>query len=315
MSRTTPYRMAGRITLRQLQIFEAAARLGGYTEAARELHLTQPTVSMQVNKLAEQLGLTLLEPAGRRLRLTADGRKVYAAARDIIEQAEALGELAQALKGAVQGDLRIASVTTATYFLPRIIGAFLKRHPQVEPFLSVTNRAQVIERLRTGADDIIIMGRAPQELDVQAHAFLDNELVVVATPDHPLANSSVVPLSALAEERFLAREQGSGTRLAVDSLFAEHGLSVRPTMELGSAEAIKQAVLAGLGISVLPRANLERELMSGDIAILPVEHFPLHRQWFAVHLKGRRLSQVAQHFLDYLLQEAPAVVQGQAVAG
>ena len=297
--------MAQRITLRQLQIFEAVARLESFTAAARELNLTQPTVSMQVGKLAEELGLELLEQVGRRVRLTSDGRKVMQAAADILARTEELRELAQELKGEVRGDLRIATVTSAAYFLPHILGSFLKRYPRVEPFLSVTNRARVIELLRTGEDDLIIMGRAPQELDVVAHPFLDNELVVIAPPGHPLQHERGIPLARLAEERFLGRERGSGTRLAVDSLFAEHGLSVRPTMELGSAEAIKQAVLAGLGISVLPRQTVQREAEAGHLAILDVEHFPLVRQWFAVHLKQRRLSLVAQRFLDYLRTELP----------
>ncbi len=298
-------RLARHITMRQLEIFAAVARLQSFTSAAKELHLSQPTVSMQVAKLADALGLRLLEPVGRGVRLTAQGRKVYQVATDILSRVEHLSELAQELRGETGGDLRIATVTSAAYFLPHILGAFLKRYPQVEPFLSITNRAQVIERLRTGADDIIIMGRAPQELDVVAHPFLDNALVVIAPPDHPLAGQSDIPLERLAQERFLMRERGSGTRMAVDSLFAEHGLSVRPTMELGSTEAIKQAVLAGLGVSVLPRQTVEREAGAGHLAILDVEYFPLLRQWFAVHLKQRRLSLVARRFLDYLRHELP----------
>ncbi len=295
-------RLARHISMRQLEIFAAVARLESFTSAAKELHLSQPTVSMQVAKLAGTLGLELLEPVGRGVRLTAQGRRVHEAATDILSRVEGLSELAQELRGEVSGDLRIATVTSATYFLPHILGDFLHRYPQVEPFLSVTNRAQVIERLRTGADDIIIMGRAPQELDVVAHPFLDNPLVVVAPPDHPLKEKRGIPLKRLAQGRFLMRERGSGTRLAVESLFAEHGLSVRPTMELGSAEAIKQAVLAGLGMSVLPRQTVEREAETGALGILDVEHFPLMRQWFAVHLKRRRLSLVARKFLEYLLK-------------
>ena len=312
MTARAAFRMAQRISLRQLQIFEAVARLNSFTAAARELHLTQPTVSMQVAKLADALGLELLEQAGRGVRLTAQGRRVHELATDILSRVEGLSELAQALRGEVSGDLRIATVTSATYFLPHILGAFLQRYPQVEPFLSVTNRAQVIERLRTGADDLIIMGRAPQELDVVAHPFLDNELVVIAPHDHPLKGQRSIALQLLAAERFLVRERGSGTRLAVDSLFAEHGLAVRPTMELGSAEAMKQAVLAGLGISVLPRQTIQREAEAGALCILDVEHFPLVRQWFAVHLKRRRLSLVAQKFLDYLLEGRPGQTQGSS---
>ncbi len=291
------------VTLRQLQIFAAVARLGGFTRAAQSLHLTQPTVSMQVKKLSEALEAELFESGGKRLTLTQEGQKLLDAAGDIFDRLERLEDDMLEMSGEVKGNLRLAGVTTAKYFLPRLLGEFLKEHPKVEPLFSVTNRARVIERLRTGADDLIIMGRVPAELDVEAHAFLENELVVAAPASHPLRWRKGVPLARLAEARFLVREQGSGTRLAVDNLFAEHGLTVRPTMELGSSEAIKQAVLAGLGVSVLPLHNISRELKSGDLTVLDVAHFPLRRKWFAVHLKGKRLSLVAQTFLDFLTTE------------
>jgi len=295
--------LARHVTLRQLQIFTAVARLGSYTKAAENLHLTQPTVSMQVKKLAEAMGAELFETAGRRLALTREGELLLDAAGDIFDRLARLEEECQELSGEIRGNLRIAGVTTAKYFLPRLLGEFLKEHPKVEPHLSVTNRARVIERLRTGEDDLIIMGRVPAGLEVEAHPFLENELVVVAPPDHQLRWVKNVSLERLAQARFLVREPGSGTRLAVDNLFAEHGLNVRPTMELGSSEAIKQAVLAGLGVSVLPLHNVARELKSGEVAVLDVEHFPLRRKWYAVHLKGKRLSVAAQAFLDFLRTE------------
>ncbi len=303
-----PGHLARRVTLRQLQIFAAVARLGGYTKAAQALHLTQPTVSMQVKKLAEAMEAELFETSGRRLTPTREGQMLLDAAGDIFDRLTRLEEERQALSGEIRGDLRLAGVTTAKYFLPRLLGEFLKLHPKVEPHLSVTNRARVLERLRTGADDLIIMGRVPAGLEVAAHAFLENELVVVAPPDHRLRGEKGAPLERLTEERFLVREPGSGTRLAVDNLFAEHGLTVRPTMELGSSEAIKQAVLAGLGVSVLPRHNIGRELKSGDIVVLDVEHFPLRRQWFAVHLKGKRLSLAARTFLEFLRTEGVSLL-------
>ncbi len=305
-------RLARHLTLRQLQIFSAVAQHGGFSAAAKALHLTQPTVSMQVKKLTEAMQAPLFETSGRQLVLTAEGRELLEAAHDIFDRLMQLEEDCQSLSGVVRGNLRIAGVTSTKYFLPHLLGDFLKRHPQVEPHFSVTNRAQVIEHLRTGTDDIIIMGRAPQELEVEAHAFLDNALVVAAPADHPLAGEGRVPLQALTEQRFLVREKGSGTRLAVDSLFAEHGLTIRPTMELGSSEAIKQAVLAGLGISVLSRQSIEREARAGALAVLDVEHFPLHRQWFAVHLKQRRLSLAARRFLDYLLEDAGRTLASSA---
>ena len=175
-----PGRLARRITIRQLQIFSAVARLGGYTRAAQQLHLTQPTVSMQVKKLSEAMEAELFENISGEARLTPEGEKLLAAAGDIFDRLTRLEEECHALSGEVRGDLRIAGVTTAKYFLPRLLGEFLKEHPRVEPYLSVTNRARVIERLRSGDDDLIIMGRVPAGLDVEAHPFLENELVVVA---------------------------------------------------------------------------------------------------------------------------------------
>ena len=302
MMRRIP-RLARHITLRQLEIFSAVARLGGFTAAAEALHLTQPTVSMQVRKLARAMEAELFESRGRELALTAQGEALLAAADEIFDRVRRVEEECQALAGEVRGDLRIAAVTTAKYFLPRLLGEFLKVHPGVEPHLAITNRARVIELLHSGAEDLIVMGRVPAGMEVEAHPFLENELVIVAPPDHPLRGVKRVPLARIAQARFLVREPGSGTRTAVDNLFAEHGLTVRPTMELGSSEAIKQAVLAGLGVSVLPLHNIHRELESGDIIVLDVEHFPLRRRWYAVHLKRRRLSLVAQAFLDFLTSE------------
>ncbi len=296
-------RLARHITLRQLEIFMAVARHGGYTAAADALHLTQPTVSMQVKKLVDAMGAELFEQSGRSLGLTPEGERLLETAGDIFDRLHRLEEECRSLSGEVRGNLRIAAVTSAKYFLPRLLGEFLKEHPNVEPHLSVTNRARVIRLLTTGEEDLIVMGRVPAGLEVEAHPFLENELVVVAPPDHEFRQLKNISLTRLAQARFLVREPGSGTRLAVDNLFAEHGLNVRPTMELGSSEAIKQAVLAGLGISVLPLHNIARELKSGEVTVLNVEHFPLRRKWFAVHLKGKRLSMVAQAFLDFLRTE------------
>ena len=291
------------ITLRQMQIFEAVVRLGGFTSAANELGLTQPTVSMQINKLCEILGLELLERSGRSTRPTSIGREVYDNMRELLDRVAALGDLADELKGVVRGELKISVITTAAYFMPHYMGKFVETYPQVQPRLTISNRNEALERLRTNQDDLLIMGKVPENFPVKAYPFINNEVVVVARPDHPLANQSNTPLRAIARERFLVREPGSGTRRAVDRLLAEHGLALSPYMELGNAEAIKQGVMAGLGISVLSRRNLELELSSKRIAILDVEGFPLVRRWYAVHVEGKPLSLVTRTFLDYLLNE------------
>lgn len=292
------------VTLRQLQIFEAVVRLGGYTRAGEALHLTQPTVSMQVKKLSKTLELSLLEQIGRHVHPTTAGRDVYAATQEILGRMVVLGDLASEHKGVVKGELRIAVITTAKYFMPHLLGAFIAQHPQVKPRLIVTNRAKVLERLKSNEDDLLIMGQAPKELAVQAYPFINNELVVVAPPDHPLSDVHNITLEQLSQERFLVREPGSGTRQAVDRLFAEQGIKVTPYMELGSSEAIKQGVMAGLGLSVLSLYNLRLELTGNHIAILDVNGFPLIRRWYVVHLQGKELSLAARTFLESILNES-----------
>jgi len=299
------------LTLRQLQIFDTVVRVGGITRAAEALHLSQPTVSMQVRKMSETLGLELLEHVGRRVHPTAAGQEVFETAQDILESINSLGDLAAELKSEVKGELRVSVITTATYFMPHLFGAFIERHPDVVPKLTITNRAEVLERLKSNIDDLLIMGQVPSELAVQAHPFIDNELVVVAPPDHPLAKERNISLDRLAQERFLARESGSGTRLAVDRLFDREKIQITPYMELGSAEAIKQGVMAGLGVSVLSRLSLSLELESRKIAILDVEEFPLVRRWYAVHLRDKKLSLVTRTFLDYILKESGTILSTQ----
>ncbi len=300
------------ISLRQMQIFEAVVRLGGYTRAAEDLHLTQPTVSMQVKKLSETVGYPLLEKVGNSLHTTAVGDEVYATSKNILSSMVALGESTADLDGVVKGPLRLAVITTAKYFMPHLLGAFINLHPEVQPILKVTNRSRVLERLKANEDDILIMGQVPEEISVEAHPFVDNELVIVADPNHPLVQRSSVTLEDLSKERFLVRESGSGTRLAIERLFEEQGLKVNPYMELGSSEAIKQAVMAGLGVSVLSRHNLRLELAGKHIAIIDVVGFPLYYRWYAVHLKDKKLSLVSRTFLDFLLQQGKDMLQKRA---
>ncbi len=292
------------VTLRQLQIFEMVVRLGGYTRAAQALHLTQPTVSMQIKKLSQALGMPLLEQVGRHVQPTAVGRDVYEAAQEILGRMMALEDSASERQGVVKGDLHIAVITTAKYFMPRLLGAFITQHPQVKPRLTVTNRAKVLQRLKSNEDDLLVMGQVPGQLEVEVHPLIDNELVVVASPEHPLVNEDNITLNTLSQERFLVRETGSGTRQAVDRLLAEQGVKIDPYMELGSSEAIKQGVMAGLGISVLSRRNLRLELANNHIVILNVNGFPLIRRWYAVHMKKKRLSLVAYTFLEFILAES-----------
>ncbi|WP_295385192.1 LysR family transcriptional regulator [uncultured Thiodictyon sp.] len=291
-------------TLRQLEVFEAIARLGSFTRAAEELHLTQPTVSMQIKKLTDAVGLPLFEQVGKRMYLTDAGRALQAFTREMLDHFARFEMTLADMKGLKQGRLRLAVVTTAKYFAPRLLGLFWEQYPGIEVALKVANREHVLERLAANEDDLYILGQPPEEMDIVAEPFLENPLVVLAPARHPLAGEHRIPLARLAQEPFLLRELGSGTRAAIERTFAEHGLKLKVRMELGSNEAIKQAIVGGLGVSVLSRHTLGLDPPLGQFAILDVEGFPIVRHWFVVYPSGKRLSVVASTFLDYL-KDAP----------
>lgn len=292
-----------RWTLQQFRIFESVARHRSYTRAAEELHLTQPAVYIQVRRLEESVGLPLFETMGRRIVPTRTGEATQAAATEVLGRLRQLSATVAELKGTIGGPLRIGVVSSAKYFIPEVLAKFLRRHPEVQPQLTVANRAAILERLAERRDDFCIMGQVPEGMDLEAHAVRDNLLVPVAPVSHPLAGHRSVPLEALAAEPFLMREPGSGTRDAVERTMAEHGLKVTASMELGSTEAIKRTVIAGLGVSVLSLSSLDFELDSGRLVVLRVDGFPLRRTWFAVHAKSKRLGPTADAFLSQLMQD------------
>jgi DNA-binding transcriptional LysR family regulator len=288
------------LTLRQLKIFESVARQLSITRAAEELHLSQPAVSMQMKKLTEAVGQPLMEQEGKRVRLTAAGQELAGSAREILISLKHFELGLVARKGLTEGFLRLAAITTATYFVPRLLGEFAKLYPGVKVTLRVMNREQALESLAGGLEDLYVLGQPPDEMPVTAEPFLSNPLVVIASPNHPLAHKRHIPLHLLAEEPWLVREPGSGTRKAVERLFASRGLSITPRMELGGNEAIKQAVLAELGISVLSRHSLALHRPE-QFAILDADGFPIQRQWYAVYPARKPLTVVARTFLDFLL--------------
>lgn len=291
-------------TLHQLKVFEATARHSSFTRAAEELFLTQPTVSMQVKQLTKAIGLPLFEQVGKRLFLTDAGRELYTTCQEIFQQLDQLEMTIADLKGMKQGKLRLAVITTTKYFMPRLLGPFCQHYPGIDVSLTVTNHERVIERLANNQDDLYIMSQLPEHMDIKSHAFLENPLVVVAPYDHPLAGEKQISLKRLSEELFIMREPGSGTRSAFQKLLDTQKLSVKVRLELGSNEAIKQAVASGLGLSVLSRHTLLPEGANTELTILDVEGFPISRQWYVVYLSGKQLSVVVNTFLDYLLDAA-----------
>jgi LysR family transcriptional regulator, low CO2-responsive transcriptional regulator len=295
-------------TLHQLKVFEATARNSSFTRAAEELFLTQPTVSMQVKQLTKAIGLPLFEQVGKKLYLTEAGKQLFSTCQDIFVNLDQLEMTIADLKGMKQGKLRIAVITTTKYFMPRLLGPFCQLYPGIDVSLTVTNHEQVIERLAHNQDDLYVMSQLPEHIDVTAYPFLENPLVVVAPRNHPLANERNIPLKRLVEEMFIMREPGSGTRRSFQKILDDHDLSVRVRLELGSNEAIKQAIAGQLGLSVLSRHTLTSD--SEELTILDVEGFPLPRQWYIVSLSGKQLSIVAKTFLEYLQEAAVQLSKG-----
>jgi DNA-binding transcriptional LysR family regulator len=295
------------ITLRQLRIFEAVARLGSISRAAAELHLTQPAVSMQMKQLESLLGLTLVEQVGKRLTLTQAGTELREHARDIALRVVDLSAAMDQLRGLERGQLRLAVVSTANYFLPEVIAEFSRHHPGVRISLQVANRESVLAALAANTADLAITGRPPDSADIVSQRFMDNPLGVIAPPGHPLVGQGAVPMARLARETLVLREPGSGTRAALERHFAAHGLQIRPGCELGTNEALKQAVRAGLGLGMVSMQTLELELATGCLVLLPVEGFPIVRQWYVVQRARKRLSAAAQIFRGMLLALEPGV--------
>lgn len=292
-------------TLRQLQIFEATLRLGSFTRAAEELFLTQPTISMQIKKLSEAVGMPLFEHVGRSVKPTEAGLELYEACRKIFDVLSNLEMKVSDLQGMRRGRLRLAVITTVKYFIPEVLGEFFALHPGIDITLKVSNRDRIMERIANDEDDLYIVGKVPTDAGVQSYPFAPNPLVVMAPRTHPLVGKKNIPLEDIVKEPFILREPGSGTRDAALRAFHEKGLSPRIKMELGSNEAIKHAVVAGMGLAVLSLHTMTLEGPHGPIALLDVEGFPIVRRWYVVHPKGKELSLVTQAFLEFALAAVP----------
>lgn len=283
-----------RYTLRQLELFRTVARHLSYTAAAEALHLTQPAVFAQVRQLEDQAGQRLIERIGRRLQVTEAGRIVLRSAEAMLAEVERLDAALGALKGLGAGRLDLAVVSTAKYTLPWLIGPFSRDHPGIDIRLTVGNRSELLERFRAQQDDLFVLGAVPPDLDAEHLTLAPNPLVVVAAPGHPLAGRAGVALAELAAHPLVMREPGSGTRRAAEAAFEAAGLAPEVRFELGANEAVKQAVMAGLGIAVLSRGTVQMELDHGYLVELDAEGFPLARQWSLAWNRNRALSQAAQ---------------------
>jgi len=292
------------VTFRQLRLFLALAETGSVSRAARSLHVTQPTASMQLREITESVGVPLYEVISRRVYLTDAGQDLARTARAIADEWSAFEQRIDATRGLARGRLRVAVVSTAQYFVPRLLGSFCTRFPEIEIALEVLNRDGVVQRLRENLDDLYIMSMPPTDIDLDDAVFMPNPLVVIAAQSHPLAARRRIPLAALAGLRFILRERGSGTRMAVDGHFSR--LKFRPDLrlELGSNEAIKEAVAGGMGISIVSSHSLHGQQAEHGVSVLDVVGFPIESRWHVVRRKGKQPSPIATVFQAHLMAES-----------
>jgi len=297
------------VTLRQLAVFEALARHRSFSAAARDLHLTQPAVSMQVRQLEEAAGVALVERIGKRIDLTEAGEELARCAREVQARLKDADDTLGTLRGLRGGTLDITVLSTAKYFAPRLLAEFRRRHPEINLRLAVSNREAVLRALSENRTDLAIMGQPPEGLALEARVFAPHPLAIIAPPAHPLARKKRLRLADLAAENLLIREQGSGTRAAMERLFAQQGIGLRSSTEMSSNETIKQAVMAGMGIAFISMHTIGLELKARRLVTLPVAGTPVMRNWHVIHLTRKRLSPVAQTFKDFLLDEGAELVR------
>ncbi len=296
-----------RVTWNQLRLFEAVARNNSFTRAAEELHVVQPTVSAQIKQLTNMIGLPVFEQVGKKIFLTDAGKELYKTIRELFDTWDRFEMTIANLKGAKAGRLRVTIVTTAKYFIPRLLGPFCQHYPGIDVSLEIVNRDQALERLLENLDDLYIMGVPPEHLAIEKVPFLQNPLVVIAPKGHELAGKRRVTLARLAKERFIMREKGSGTRIATEEFFSKRKVTLSVKMELSNNEAIKWAVAGGMGLSILSQHALMLEPMQDKIAVLDIEGFPIIRSWHIVYPSGKQLSVVAGTFFEYLKEEAEMI--------
>jgi DNA-binding transcriptional LysR family regulator len=284
-------------------VFERIAQTASFTAAAKELFLTQPTVSMQVKKLQETIGTTLFDQVGRKVFLTPAGEALLETSHQLFALIDSFENKVAAMQEVESGGLALAGTTTTEYFIPLILGIFHQRYPKVHIGLTITDRLSLSRRLAQNMDDLYLMGQLPEQEDVHVDPFVTNPLVIVAHPRHPLAKVKKIPCKKLCEQNFLMREPGSETRIALKRYLDQHDIKLTTKLELNSNEAIKQAVIGGMGLAVLSRYAVVADAELKRLVILDVEGFPLQEKWYLVYPKQRELSPVTQAFLTFVRDE------------
>lgn len=289
-------------TLVQLSVFDTVARLLNFTKAAQQLHMAQPTVSMHMKRLAETCGIALFEQHGRGVRLTEAGRELHAACQDIFQKILDVESRLATLRTASAGRLKLAVSTSGKYFAPRLLARFWEANPGLEVALTLANHQSLVNRLAADNDDFYLFSDVPEDPEdaLEVVSLMPNRLHLYARDDHPLAGRKAIALSMLAEEKILLREPGSGTRAAAEVFFATHGFAPHVRLELGSNEAIKQAILEGLGVAILSASTMAPETRRGHIVALDVAGLPIERRWTLVRRRARPLSDAARTFLAHV---------------
>ena len=291
------------ITFRQLRLFLALADTGSVSGAARACFVTQPTASMQLKDIGDSVGVPLYEVIAKRVHLTEPGRELAKTARSIAYEWATFGQRIDAIKGLTRGKLRVAVVSTAEYFVPRLLGTFCARYPDIEISLEILNRDGVVQRLRENLDDLYIMSMPPADIDIETQVFMPNPLVVIASKAHPLVSRRKVELQQLSGQRFILRERGSGTRMAINAYFKRNRFKPDLRLELGSNEAIKEAVAGNLGVAVVSGHALHGQVAEHGVSVLKVAGFPINSNWYVVYRRGKQLSPIAQEFQLHLLSK------------
>lgn len=292
------------LTMRQLQIFSVAARHLSFVRASEELFLTQPAVSMQIRQLEETVGMPLFDKIGKKMYLTEAGRQIERTAHEVLGAIKNAQDSLAGLAGLRSGLVSVALVSTAKYFVPKLIALFKQEHPEIELRINVSNRESLIQLLHNNEIDLAIMGRPPQEMDVLSFPLARHPHVVIAAPDHPLAARRKIKPADLNGETFLLREEGSGTRLAMENFFTSESVTPQRGMVMGSNETIKQAVIAGLGLGFISLHTLALELKAGELVVLDVKGMPLMRTWYAAHLRNKHLSPATAAFKEFIIAQA-----------
>lgn len=296
-------------TLRQLKTFETVARHLSYSRAAEELHLTQPAVSLQVKQLEEHAGLPLFEQLGKKIYLTAAGVEMLRHGRMIIQQFRETEDAMAQLKGVSGGRLNVAVISAGDYFFPRLLAEFQRRHENVSLKLTVHNREELLRSLQDNLTDLAVMVRPPEDPGMVRQAFAPHPYVIVASPQHPLAGKKRIPMTRLMREPFIVRERGSDTWNSMQESFGDHLAQLNVAMEIKSFETIKQAVIAGMGISFLSVHTISLELQVGNLVVLDVQGFPAMLSWYVVHRQNKQLPPVAIAFENFLMSDGAQLIE------